>query len=60
VPFRNGQAVGPMEPFLTGFRGEGKTVYGRPRSLSIASDGSLLVADDGADAIWRVARVTGP
>ncbi|MCC2976451.1 PQQ-dependent sugar dehydrogenase [Sphingomonas sp. PL-96] len=59
VPFRNGQAVGPMEPFLTGFRGEGKTVYGRPRSLSIASDGSLLVADDGADAIWRVARDTG-
>jgi glucose/arabinose dehydrogenase len=56
VPFRNGRAVGPVEPFLTGFRGEGKTVYGRPRSVAIALDGSLLVADDGADAVWRVAR----
>jgi glucose/arabinose dehydrogenase len=27
---------------------------GRPVGLAIAKDGSLLVADDVADAIWRV------
>ena len=56
VPFANGKPSGPMEDFLTGFLPNQKSneVYGRPVGVAVASDGSLLVADDGANKIWRV------
>ncbi|WGF88472.1 PQQ-dependent sugar dehydrogenase [Marinivivus vitaminiproducens] len=56
VPFENGKPSGPMEPFLTGFIVEGspKDVYGRPCGVAFLPDGSLLVADDAADTVWRV------
>ena len=57
VPFENGRPAAYYEVFLSGFRLDGdKTakVWGRPVGLAIAKDGSLLVADDIADAIWRV------
>lgn len=31
-------------------------VFGRPSDAQVAADGALLVADDGADIIWRVAK----
>ncbi|UOQ97387.1 sorbosone dehydrogenase family protein [Hymenobacter sp. 5317J-9] len=56
VPFANGKPSGPPEDFLTGFLagGDSKEAYGRPVGVTTLSDGSLLVADDAADKIWRV------
>ena len=46
-----------MEDFLTGFvaNAADKEVYGRPVGITALPDGSLLVADDAADTLWRVA-----
>ena len=55
IPFRGGRPQGTMEPFLTGFVADARTVHGRPRSLAIAGDGSLLVADDSTGTVWRIA-----
>jgi hypothetical protein len=38
---------------LTGFMIRGKAL-GRPVGVQIARDGSLLVADDVGDTVWRV------
>jgi glucose/arabinose dehydrogenase len=56
VPFANGNPSGPMEDFLTGFIADlsGSKVYGRPCGLVEMPDGSILVADDAGDRIWRV------
>jgi len=56
VPFKNGQAAGQPEDFLTGFVADaGKhEVYGRPVGIAVAKDGALLVADDAGNTIWRV------
>ena len=57
VPFKNGQAAGKPEDFLTGFianQEDGK-VYGRPVGVEVLNDGSLLVADDASNVIWKVA-----
>jgi glucose/arabinose dehydrogenase len=42
-------------PVLTGFR-VGDVAYGRPVGVTIAKDGSLLVADDVGGRIWRVTK----
>jgi glucose/arabinose dehydrogenase len=55
VPFGGGRAVGPVEPFLTGFIDRNE-VRGRPRATAVTADGSLLVVDDAGDVIWRVAN----
>ena len=56
VPFKNGRPSGPPEDFLTGFiADESKAeVYGKPVGVLVLADGSLLVADDAANTIWRV------
>ncbi|MBF9237017.1 sorbosone dehydrogenase family protein [Hymenobacter sp. BT683] len=56
VPFANGKPSGPPEDFLTGFLagGDSKNAYGRPVGVTVLPDGSMLVADDAADRIWRV------
>ncbi len=55
VPFANGRPAGPPRDILTGFLGPDERVsYGRPVGVAIGPDGSLLVADDVGDAIWRV------
>ena len=56
VPFSNGKPGGAIEDFLTGFLPNPKSneVYGRPVGVTVAGDGSLLVADDGANKVWRV------
>ncbi|AQG80040.1 PQQ-dependent sugar dehydrogenase [Spirosoma montaniterrae] len=54
VPFSDGKP-GKPEDFLTGFvAGQDKDVHGRPVGVTVASDGSMLVADDAAGRIWRV------
>lgn len=57
VPFANGKPAGPLEDVLTGFiADEAKfEAYGRPVGVTVAPDGSLLVADDSGRKIWRVA-----
>jgi len=57
VPFSGGRPKGYYEPFLTGFwlgGFEKAFVFGRPAGLAVAKDGSLLVADDGGNIVWRV------
>lgn len=55
VPFVNNKPGG-MEDFLTGFiaNPDKKEVHGRPVGVAVAADGSLLVADDAGNKIWRV------
>jgi glucose/arabinose dehydrogenase len=57
VRFQDGKPVGGYEDFLTGWLlGAGnRNVWGRPVGLLVARDGSLLITDDGAHRIWRVA-----
>ena len=56
VPFVNGKPSGDAEDFLTGFIADLKKdkVRGRPVGLAVMQDGSLLVADDISNIIWRV------
>ena len=58
VPFKDGKPSGPAEDFLTGFiADEGKSeVYGRPVGVAVLKDGSLLVADDAGNRIWRISK----
>lgn len=55
IPFDNGKP-GKPEDFLTGFiADENKNeVYGRPVNISAMKDGSLLLADDSGNTIWRI------
>lgn len=57
VPFKNGKASGPYQPFLKGFIADEKKgdVYGRPVGVLQLADGSILIADDVSGIIWRVA-----
>jgi glucose/arabinose dehydrogenase len=55
VPFENGRPAGPPRDILSGFLAPDERVsYGRPVGVTIGPDGSLLVADDVGDVIWRV------
>jgi len=54
VPLDKGRASGEYQDFLTGFVTAEGDVWGRPVGVTEASDGSLLVTDDGSNSIWRV------
>ncbi len=56
VPFANGKPSGPPEDFLTGFiaNASESKVYGRPVGVCVLPDGSMLVADDAGNTVWRV------
>jgi glucose/arabinose dehydrogenase len=53
IPIEKGRATGVYQDFLTGFVSNG-VAWGRPVGVAVATDGSLLVTDDGARVIWRV------
>jgi glucose/arabinose dehydrogenase len=57
VPFQDGRPSGEPEDFLTGFIAdlEKSEVHGRPVGIAVLPDGSLLVADDSSNTVWRVA-----
>ncbi|MFL6763262.1 MAG: PQQ-dependent sugar dehydrogenase [Sphingomicrobium sp.] len=57
VPFNGAQPSGTPVDVLTGFISGGKA-FGRPVGVAIARDGSLLVADDVGNTIWRVSAAT--
>ena len=56
VGFKDGKAAADPVPFVTGFvpNPAGSTVNGRPVGVTVASDGALLVSDDGANVIYRI------
>jgi glucose/arabinose dehydrogenase len=54
VPFRNGRPSGMPQDFLTGFIASPTSVRGRPVGVAELRDGSLLVADDAGNSVWRV------
>jgi glucose/arabinose dehydrogenase len=55
VPFANGKPSGPPRDILSGFLApDEKVSYGRPVGVAIGPDGSVLMADDVGDVIWRV------
>ncbi|MGH9547123.1 MAG: PQQ-dependent sugar dehydrogenase [Terriglobales bacterium] len=51
---QTGHASGEYEDFMTGFVVDNGHVWGRPVSVTVAPDGSLLVTDDAGDCIWRI------
>jgi len=51
-----GHASHEYQDFLTGFVLPNGDVWGRPVGVAVASDGSLLVTDDGSNSIWRVSH----
>jgi glucose/arabinose dehydrogenase len=58
IRFEDGRPVGGYENFATGFWFAGEKdaeLYGRPVGMTVTADGALLIADDGADVIWRIA-----
>jgi hypothetical protein len=55
VPFTDGRPSGPAREILSGFLAPDESVsYGRPVGVTIGPDGSVLMADDVGDVIWRV------
>ena len=58
-PFENGQPTGKPVDVLTGFLSDDEDAYGRPVGVIFDATGSLLVADDVGNAIWRVTAEGG-
>lgn len=58
VHLENGHAV-KTEPFVSGWL-RNETYSGRPADVLVMPDGALLIADDAAGVIYRVAYETGP
>ena len=54
IPFKDGKPAGSPTDVLTGFVSADEKALGRPVGVSVARDGSLLVADDVGNTIWRV------
>src|SRR5215470_8553164 len=55
VPFANGRPSGAARDILWGFLSpDEKEAYGRPVGVTIGPDGSVLMADDVGNVIWRV------
>jgi len=54
VPFAGGRPAGPPRDVLTGFLDTKGRAQGRPVGVAIDKSGSLLVADDVGNTIWRV------
>jgi glucose/arabinose dehydrogenase len=56
VAFKNGRPSADPVPFMTGLVPDpgGQDVYGRPVGVAVATDGSLLVSDDGAGVVYRI------
>jgi glucose/arabinose dehydrogenase len=55
VPFENGRPSGPARDILWGFLApDERESHGRPVGVTLSPDGSLLVADDVGNVVWRV------
>lgn len=56
IPFENGQPAGDPVDFVSGFLTDDGKTRGRPVGVTVAPDGSVIVADDLTNAVWRVTR----
>jgi len=56
VFMKDGKPAGSYQDFMTGFVVSDKEVWGRPSSVAVQDDGSLLVVDDVTGEIWRVSH----
>jgi glucose/arabinose dehydrogenase len=55
IPMKpDGTPAGGYDDFAWGWSTSSGQVWGRPVDTEVASDGSLLISDDGAGKIWRV------
>jgi glucose/arabinose dehydrogenase/cytochrome c2 len=54
VRMKNGVPTGEYADFLVGFIADDGNAWGRPVGAVVASDGSLLMSDDGANVIYRI------
>jgi glucose/arabinose dehydrogenase len=54
VPFARGRPSGMPRDVLTGFLTSAGNAQGRPVDVDIDKGGSLLVADDAGNVVWRV------
>jgi glucose/arabinose dehydrogenase len=56
IHFKNGRPVGGYDDFLVGWMlaEDNRDVWGRPVGLLVLNDGSMLIADDGGNKVWRV------
>jgi glucose/arabinose dehydrogenase len=59
VLLQSGTASGVYEDFMTGFVNADGTVWGRPVGVTVGSDGSLFVSDDGSNSIWHITYTGG-
>ena len=50
----DGVPTGKYVDFMTGFVVNDRSVWGRPVGVTVARDGSLLVAEDGNSTLWRI------
>jgi glucose/arabinose dehydrogenase len=57
--FKDGKPTGEYEDFITGFVVSNGEVWGRPVGVAVASDGALIVTEDGNGTIWRVTHDGG-
>ena len=55
IRIRDGKPVS-YEDFITGWQGPNGRRWGRPVDVVVHTDGSLLISDDAAGAIYRVTR----
>lgn len=55
IPFSGGRPNGNPQDFVTGFLKDGKA-HGRPVGVAIDRTGSLLVADDVGNTIWKISK----
>ena len=56
VPFSGGKPSGQPMDVLSGFLNQDEEAMGRPVGVVIDRQGSLLVADDVGNKVWRVSR----
>jgi glucose/arabinose dehydrogenase len=50
----DGSRIISYTPFVEGFLSRSEAVFGRPADVQVLPDGTLLIADDTANAIYRV------
>jgi hypothetical protein len=54
VRMKNGKPTGEYQDFMVGFIADDGNAWGRPVGAITASDGSLLISDDGANVVYRI------
>ncbi len=55
VLMKDGVPTGEYEDFLVGMIADDGSAWGRPVGVAVAKDGALLVSDDGANLVYRIA-----